>query len=76
MGTSGRDGSSVSGPRQVAKFSSFEAADEADREQYRAMTAEERLEIISVLRAMAHGPDDASAPRLERVLRITELEQS
>ena len=60
----------------VRKFSSFEEAEQADREQYRAMTARERLELISQLRALRHGPDDAAAPRLERVLRITELERS
>ena len=59
----------------VRKFSSFEEAEQADRERYRSMTAQERLEMISQLRALLHGPDDASAPRLERVLRITELER-
>ena len=59
----------------VRKFSSFEEAERAEREQYRAMTAQERLELISQLRALRHGPDDASAPRLERVLTITELER-
>ena len=58
---------------RVAKFDSFEEADEADREQYRAMTPQQRLDLIGLLRAMYHGPDDASAPRLERVLTITEL---
>lgn len=57
----------------VAKFSSFAEADEADRAHYRAMTPRERLELISQLRALLHGPDDASAPRLERILKITEL---
>jgi hypothetical protein len=59
----------------VKKFSSFEEADRADREECRAMTAQQRLEMISQLRALRHGPDDASAPRLERVLRIIELER-
>ena len=54
-------------------YSSFDQADEADRAKYRSMTPQERLELISQLRALLHGPDDASAPRLERVLTITQL---
>lgn len=46
----------------VRKFSTFEEAEQADREQYRAMTARERLELISQLRALRHGRDDAAAP--------------
>jgi len=57
----------------VRKFSTFEEAEQADREQYRAMTARERLELISQLRALRHGRDDAAAPRLGRVLKITGL---
>jgi hypothetical protein len=57
----------------AAIYNSFEEADQADRARYRSMTPAERLELISQLRALLHGPDDASAPRLERVLRITEL---
>lgn len=60
----------------VRKFSSFEEAEQAEREQYRKMTARERLELISELRALRHGRDDATAPRLERVFRIIELERS
>lgn len=54
-------------------YASFEEADQAERAKYQAMTAQERLELISQLRALLHGPDDASAPRLERILTITEL---
>ncbi len=54
-------------------YASLEEADQADRAQYRSMTPQERLELISQLRALLYGPDDASAPRLERVLTITEL---
>ncbi len=54
-------------------YASFDEADQADRAKYRSMTPAERLELISYLRALLHGPDDASAPRLERVLTITEL---
>ncbi len=57
----------------AAVYKSFEEADQADRAKYRSMTPQERLDLISQLRALLHGPDDASAPRLERVLRITEL---
>jgi hypothetical protein len=59
----------------IRKFSSFEEAARAEREEYRAMTPQQRLELIAQLRAFLHGPDDATAPRLERVLRITELER-
>lgn len=57
----------------AAIYASFDEADEADRAKYRSMTPRERLELISQLRALLHGPDDASAPRLERVFTITEL---
>ena len=57
-------------------YSSFDEADQADRAKYCSMTPQERLELISELRALLHGPDDASAPRLERVLTITELPRS
>jgi hypothetical protein len=60
----------------VKIYDSFEQADEADRAKYRSMTPQERLELISQLRAQLHGPDDASAPRLERVLTIIELPRS
>ncbi|MCW5977100.1 MAG: hypothetical protein KIT09_03445 [Bryobacteraceae bacterium] len=59
----------------VRKFSSFEEAERAEREDYRSMTPGERLELIAQLRALRHGPDDATAPRLERVLTITELQR-
>jgi hypothetical protein len=52
----------------VAKFSSFEEAGEADRAYYRSLAPRERLELVSQIRALYHGSDDASAPRLERVL--------
>jgi hypothetical protein len=60
---------------QIRVFSSFEEAEEAERNEYKAMTPEQRVELISQLRALVHGPDDATAPRLERVLRITQLER-
>jgi hypothetical protein len=62
--------------KTAAKFSSFEEADRADREQYRAMTPQQRLELLSRLRALQHGFGDATAPRLERVLRIIKLPRS
>jgi predicted Fe-S protein YdhL (DUF1289 family) len=61
---------------KLAKFSSFDEADRAERAEYRAMSPQERLEIVSQLRALLHGPDDASAPRLERVLTLTQLSRS
>lgn len=57
-------------------FASFGEAEQADRDEYRAMTPSQRLELIAQLRALRHGPDDATAPRLERVFRIIELSRS
>jgi hypothetical protein len=60
----------------VKKFASFAEAEAAERAEYRSMTPSERLELIAQLRALRHGPDDATAPRLERNLTITELARS
>jgi hypothetical protein len=46
-------------------FANFADAERAEREEYRAMTPAERLELVSQLRALRHGPDDVTAPRLE-----------
>jgi hypothetical protein len=58
-------------PVPIKAFCSFAEAERAEREEYRAMTAEQRLELVSQLRALR--PDDATAPGLERVLRVTQL---
>jgi hypothetical protein len=56
-------------PIQV--FRSFEEADKADREFYRSLTPQQRLDILVELIAQ-HGPSQ----KLERVYRIVKLEQS
>jgi hypothetical protein len=48
----------------VAKFRSFEEAEKADREFYRNLTPQERLEIL--LELLNHAPEQ----RLERVYRV------
>ena len=53
--------------KTVAKFRSFEEAEKADREFYKKMTPQERLDIL--LELLSHG----SEQRLERVYRVTKL---
>ena len=55
--------------KRVAKFRSFEEADKADREFYKRLTPEERLEIL--LELLNHAPEQ----RLERVCRVTQFPQ-
>jgi len=55
----------------VRVFRSFEEAEKADREFYRSLTPEQRLNILLQLIAQ-HG----TPQRLERVFRIVKLEQS
>lgn len=52
------------------KFDSFEAADKADRDYYRSLTPEQRVEILLEL---VESYTNASAKRLERVYRIGKL---
>ncbi len=62
----------------VRKFRSFEEADAADVADYARMTPQERLQIFFALHRHYHAdkyPPNAPEPRLERVLRITKLEQ-
>ena len=51
-------------------FRSFEEAEQADRDFYRSLTPEQRIEILLQLIAQ-HGP----RARLERVFRISKLEE-
>lgn len=51
----------------VKKFTSFEEAEEADRQYYRALTPEQRLDILGELIYKANGE---TFPRLERVYRV------
>jgi len=60
----------------VAKFNSFQEADQADREYYRKLSPAERLEILFRLRAFALKEEDAASEGLARVYRIVELERS
>lgn len=55
------------------KFNSFEEAEEADREEYRRMTPQQRLEMTLLLRRIALGEGDATEQRLERVLTRAQL---
>ena len=53
--------------KTVAKFRSFEEAEKADRDFYRKLTPQERLDIL--LEVLTHAPEQ----RLERVVRIAKL---
>jgi len=57
-------------------FTSFAEADEADRLEYQRMTPQQRVEMLLQLRRWMLKDGDESAERLERVLRVTELEGS
>ena len=56
----------------VRKFDSFEAADKADREYYRSLTPEQRVEILLEL---VETYSNASAKGFERVYRFVKLER-
>ena len=51
---------------QIATFTSFEEADDAEREARWRMSREERIEILEALRRYQY-PDGKSAPRLQRL---------
>ncbi|HRI42997.1 MAG TPA: hypothetical protein PLL78_09470 [Fimbriimonadaceae bacterium] len=53
----------------VRIFDSFEQADRADREEYAAMTPEQRLDILLQLVLEYYGPP----PRLQRVLTVAQF---
>jgi hypothetical protein len=61
--------------RTVAKFSSHEEAEKANREYYRSLTPQQRLEILFELVAQAHPENDASIRQFERVCRIVKFSQ-
>lgn len=59
--------------RHVAKFSSFEEADRADKEYYRSLTPQERIRILLELNRRWPGAEDGDARQgLQRVYRVTE----
>lgn len=53
--------------KTVVKFRSFEEAEKADREFYKHLSPQERLDIL--LRLINHAPEQ----RLERVYLVTKL---
>ena len=55
-------------------FSSFEEADEADREYWRNASYEDRLLALELMRQSAYGYTDPSIRRLEKVLEIVQGE--
>jgi hypothetical protein len=57
----------------VHKFTSHEEADKADREYYRSLTPERRLEILLEL---VRTYSDASSQGLKRVYRVIKRERS
>jgi len=59
----------------VAKFRTYQEAEEATREFYRRLTPAERLEILFQLRDMHIKGDDAASEGLARVYRITQLQR-
>jgi hypothetical protein len=61
--------------RTVAKFTSHEAAEQADRDYYRSLTPQQRIEILLELIEQARPHNDASSERLERVYRIVKFSQ-
>lgn len=54
-------------------FHSFAEAEKADKDYYRSLTPEQRLEIVFELVQSQH-PDEAEQ-RLERVCRIIKLQE-
>ncbi len=56
--------------KTVAKFRSFEEADKADRDFYKRLTPQERLDIL--LELLSHGPEQRFE-RAYRVVRFSEL---
>ena len=55
----------------VRKFDSFEAAEKADREYYRSLTPEQRVEILLEL---VETYSNASVEGFQRVYRFVKLE--
>jgi hypothetical protein len=57
----------------IRKFHSFAEAEKADREYYRSLTPEQRLEILFDMVATRHRHEPEQ--RLERVCRIVKLQE-
>ena len=54
----------------VRKFGSFAEAEKADREYYRSLTGQQRLDILLELIASVQDTDGEAAKGFERVYRI------
>ena len=59
----------------LRKFSSFDAAEQADYDHYAAMTPEERLRIALKLYWMVHDINDPASHRVERVFKIVRFSE-
>ena len=60
--------------RVVRKFRSFDEADDADNDYYRALSGNQRLQILLEL-IMPENPDAAVIERSARVHPLTEHEE-
>jgi len=58
--------------KQVRKFRSFEEAEEADREFYRSLSGDQRLQLMLELIAQTYGDPP---PRFQYVYRVAKREQ-
>jgi hypothetical protein len=54
----------------VRKFGSFAEAEKADREYYRSLTGQQRLDLLLELIASTQDTEDEAAKGFERVYRI------
>ena len=59
--------------RIVRKFSSHEEAERAEREYYKSLSPEQRVEILLELMNRARDLNDPASQRLEGVYRIVKL---
>jgi len=59
--------------KTIRVFHSFAEAEQADREYYRSLTPEQRLDILLDLDAQRWDSPDEAAKGFERVYRITQL---
>ena len=60
--------------RVIAKFTSFEEADRADRDYYQSLTPQQRLDLLFEMIALHHQGDDSSSKGFARVYRIVKLQ--
>lgn len=62
--------------RVARKFDSHEDAAQADRDYYRSLTPEQRVDIVLELMARERDRIGATGKGLERVYRVTKLSES